>query len=76
MTYFTSKITSDKLATYLALRHDSYAYGTYTLWNTQFYVLYSTFKAYTMFKNNGGASADLKDSTTNKSRSWWKRLWS
>jgi hypothetical protein len=30
----------------------------------------------TLYKSNGGDSADLKDNTINKQRSWWKRLWS
>ena len=30
----------------------------------------------TMHKSNGGESNKPKDSTNNKSRSWWKRLWS
>ena len=30
----------------------------------------------TLYKSNGGESAKTKDSTNNKSRSWWKRLWS
>ena len=30
----------------------------------------------TMHKSNGGVSDESNDSTNNKSRSWWKRLWS
>ena len=30
----------------------------------------------TMYKSNGGESDKTNDNTNNKSRSWWKRLWS
>lgn len=30
----------------------------------------------TLYKSNGGDSADLKVNTNNKRKSWWKRLWS
>ena len=30
----------------------------------------------TLYKSNGGESAKTNDSNNNKSRSWWKRLWS
>jgi len=32
----------------LASGHDPGAYGTFTLWNTQFHELYSPFKAHTL----------------------------
>lgn len=28
-----------------------------------------------MYKSNGGESDKTNDNTSNKSRSWWKKLW-
>ena len=54
LAYFSAWITPNHLATCLASRHDPSAYGTYTLWNTQFHELYSPFKAHTIAMPNGG----------------------
>jgi hypothetical protein len=47
---FSPNLTVSNLATCLAWGNDSPAYGTFTLWNTQFHELYSPFKAHTKAK--------------------------
>ena len=47
LAYFSAWITPNHLATCLASGHDPSAYGTFTLWITQFHELNSPFKAHT-----------------------------
>ncbi|MEM0940604.1 MAG: hypothetical protein AAGI25_12565, partial [Bacteroidota bacterium] len=52
LAYFSSSVTADNLASYLASGHDPSASGTFTLWNTQIHGLYSPCKAHTNTKMN------------------------
>ena len=51
LAYFSVWITPNHLATCLASGHDPSAYGTFTLWITQFHELNSPFKAHTYDMN-------------------------